>query len=150
MKKAGDLLSSFLDARILSGAHEYSALFSAWESIAGETIAAHSRIVELERAVLQIEADHPGWIQILQTKQAYLLERLRARFPQLPISGISFRLMRDRQDPPHQKPESVTQSTEQIPPVFVEQSQYETIKDEPFRSLLQRLERSITDRDKNH
>jgi hypothetical protein len=100
MKKAGDLLAAFLDERVLNTAREYSELFSSWQSIAGDKIAAHSRIRELEHSVLLVEADHPGWIQILQTKEKYLLDTLRRRFPDRNITGISFRLSREPPVPP--------------------------------------------------
>jgi len=149
MKKAGDLLSSFLDKRVLEGAREYSDLFTAWETIAGENVAAHSRIVELDRSVLQVEADHPGWIQILQTRQADLLERIRRRFPQLNIAGISFRLMWDRQDLPdgEKRPVAATEARSEATDA---NAGYESIKDESFKGLLRRLEQSIRDRNKNH
>jgi hypothetical protein len=98
MKKAGDLLAAFLDERMMETARGYSDLFSAWKSIAGDKIAAHSRIRNLERSVLLVEADHPGWVQILQTKQAELLTAVRRRFPDLSIAGISFRLSRNPPD----------------------------------------------------
>ncbi|GHU98182.1 hypothetical protein FACS189483_05850 [Spirochaetia bacterium] len=95
MRKAGDLLASFLDGEVLKRAQGYSDLTSSWKAIAGENIAAHSRIIELERSVLMVEADHPGWIQILQTKQKQLLNAVCRRYPDLLIAGISFRLARD-------------------------------------------------------
>jgi hypothetical protein len=48
--------------------------------------------------VLLIEADHPGWIQILQTRQNELLTVAKRRFPDLDIRGIAFRLSRSRQE----------------------------------------------------
>jgi hypothetical protein len=95
MKRAGELLSGFFDGEVLKKAQGYHDLFSSWTGIAGSTIAAHSRISELEKEVLLVEADHPGWIQILQTKQKVLLDTVRRRFPDLVITGISFRLCRD-------------------------------------------------------
>ncbi len=149
MKKAGELLSSFLDNRVLDGARTYSDLFSTWESIAGENLAAHSRIVELDRGVVQVEADHPGWIQILQTRQSDLLERVRRRFPQLNIAGISFRLMRDRRDPPDGDQKTIADTEERAEP-GTGKNDYDSIQDETFKGLLKRLERSIADRNKNH
>jgi len=101
MKKAGDLLSAFFDRQMLQTAQGYSELFSSWQSIAGEKVACHSWIRELDRTILLIEADHPGWIQILQSKQAELLDRVRSRFPDLTITGISFRL--GKEGPPSAK-----------------------------------------------
>ncbi|MDR0719647.1 MAG: DUF721 domain-containing protein [Treponema sp.] len=100
MKRAGDLLSSYFDERFMKKAENYGDLFSCWEVLTKENhiaaAAAHSRIKELEGALLLIEADHPGWIQILQTKQRELLKGIIRRFPDLTITGISFYLSRDR------------------------------------------------------
>jgi hypothetical protein len=54
-----------------------------------------------------VEADHPGWIQILQTRQKDLLDTLRRRFPDQHITGISFRL--SREPPPPDNPFPVVQ-----------------------------------------
>jgi hypothetical protein len=59
------------------------------------SLSGHSWIRELEKAVLLVEADHPGWIQLLQTKQSELLKVLRRRFPAENIAGISFRLCKE-------------------------------------------------------
>ncbi|MDR2793443.1 MAG: DUF721 domain-containing protein [Treponema sp.] len=96
MKKAGDLLSLFFDEYTAYNTRRISKVFTSWAAIAKEqripAAVDHAKIVELERNIVFIEADHPGWIQILQTKQQELLESFRQRFPELTISGISFRL----------------------------------------------------------
>ena len=99
MKRAGELLSSFIsehfDRRFMEKARAYSEVFSSWAMmLKDQRIAAaadHSRIVELERHVVLVEADHPGWVQILQTKQREILEALQQRFPAFNIRGIAFR-----------------------------------------------------------
>jgi hypothetical protein len=52
----------------------------------------HSRIKELHKDRLIIEADHQGWIQILETKRRQLLSATKRRFPTLVINTISFKL----------------------------------------------------------
>jgi predicted nucleic acid-binding Zn ribbon protein len=98
MKKAGDILALILNDKILKKSQGYSELFLSWELLTEESnIAAaanHSRIKELEGSVLLIEADHPGWVQILKTKQKDLLEKIHRRFPQFSITAISVRLSR--------------------------------------------------------
>ena len=167
MKRAGELLSAFLDEGILKKAKGYHDLFSTWKSIAGDHIGAHSRIVELERSVLLIEADHPGWIQILQMKQRLLLNAVRRRFPELSIAGISFRLSRDperdfQQEPVQHEERNQTgeqnQTEEQNPALEPEdappllddhadkrskQNLYENISSQEFKETLMRLEKSI-------
>ena len=93
-------------------AHSTNGLFSSWSQIVAKVwprsfdadeqkaqdvpaAAVHSRIRELERGVLLVEADHPGWIQILQTKQRELLSAVQRRYPELNIRGIAFRLSRE-------------------------------------------------------
>ncbi|MDR3138945.1 MAG: DUF721 domain-containing protein [Treponema sp.] len=165
MKKAGDLLSVIFDDEILKKAQGYHNLFSSWKIIAGDKIAAHSRIVELERYVLLVEADHPGWIQILRTKQKDLLNAVRRRFPDLSINGIAFRLCRDpgvfqrgdrRGDASEGERPAADGAEEPLaaesPPEAPENSAkeaepprkgYDAITDEHFKETLQRLERSI-------
>ena len=106
MTKIGDLLGAFFDEATLNKAKGYGKLFapSAWETITQTcglaTAAAHSRIATLEHNTLQIEASHPGWIQLLQTKQRELLEQIQSRYPELNIQGISFMLYRAAPAPP--------------------------------------------------
>jgi predicted nucleic acid-binding Zn ribbon protein len=99
MKKAGDFLASLLDASLMEKAAGYSKLFTSWPAVTQEvrmpSLSGHSWIRELEKSVLLVEADHPGWIQLLQTKQSELLETLRRRFPGENITGISFRLSKE-------------------------------------------------------
>jgi hypothetical protein len=154
MKKAGDLLSLFIDGEILKKARGYSDLAQSWKSIAGDNLAAHSRIVDLKLSVLMVEADHPGWIQILQTKQKALLQGVSRRFPDLQITGISFRLSRDpaeqaaeEAEPRRSLPEEAetveeanrktVASEESVLPTDADP--YAHISDEQFRETLKRL-----------
>ena len=111
MKKAGDIVAALFRDKFgpdfLKTARENADLFSSWQKIVAEawprksddredipTAASHSKIAELERGILLIEADHPGWIQILQTKQSELLSAVQRRYPDLGIQAIAFRLGR--------------------------------------------------------
>jgi hypothetical protein len=147
VKKIGELLSAFFDEDTIKKAQGYNALFSSWRDIAGESLAAHSRIVELEKSVLRIEADHPGWIQILQIRQKSLLGRVCRKFPTLNITGISFKLSRNPAVPvwpdhgtePDVLPE--TEGAKDAPGVAPESLQelYAKIDDEGLRESLKRI-----------
>jgi hypothetical protein len=147
VKKIGELLSAFFDEDTIEKARGYNDLFSSWGDIAGENIAAHSRIVELEKSVLRIEADHPGWIQILQIRQKGLLNRVCRKFPALNITGISFRLSRNPGTPVRSErdaePDALkeTESTEAVPEITAENLQelYAKIKDDELRESLKRI-----------
>ena len=117
MKKAGEIISLLLKQRFgvdfVDNARSSSEMFSSWEKTVCQVwpqgddqrkedipaVAVHSRIKELERGVLIVEADHPGWIQILQTKQTELLQAIQYRYPKQDIRGIAFRLSRETLSP---------------------------------------------------
>jgi hypothetical protein len=164
MKRAGDLLSVLFDERLMRKAQGYSKLFASWADITKKNgIAAaadHSRIRELDRGLIQIEADHPGWIQILQTKESTLLDDFRRCFPNLEISGISLRLSRGGPrlgdaGTGEQKPEAVTEDAKEPAGTNNEAARqnqtenrgYDTIKNGAFRETLQRLEQSIAEKE---
>jgi hypothetical protein len=117
MRKAGDIISLLFKQRFgedfVDNARYSAELFNSWEKTVCQVwpkgddqknedipaAAVHSRIKELERGVLIVEADHPGWIQILQTKQAELLQAIQYRYPKQDIRGIAFRLSRETFSP---------------------------------------------------
>ena len=151
MKKAGELLGSFFDRELMRSAQSYSEFFSAWKRIVGDHIAAHSRIVELEKTVLVVEADHPGWIQLIQMRRTSILDAIRGQFPDLTVTAISIKLKKNGASPtesvPNERPiEKV--AIEEPPPVLLEGETasgdpYSAISDESFRDVLKRLEESI-------
>ena len=112
MRRAGDIVSELFREHFGSGfmetANSTAGIFSSWKDIVDElwpgsgepgkgdipAAAVHSSIKNLERGVLFVEADHPGWIQILQTRQADILSVVQKRYPELDIKGIAFRLYR--------------------------------------------------------
>ena len=152
MKKAGELLSAFFDEGLIRSAKGYSDFFSSWKSIVGDRLGAHSRIVELEKSVLLVEADHPGWIQLIQMNRSSILESIHKRFPELPVTAISIKLSSANSvvnsNSPRLSPEDRTGKEEAItaeePPAEEKcRDPYTNISDESFKDLLRRLEQSI-------
>jgi predicted nucleic acid-binding Zn ribbon protein len=150
MKKIGDILSAFFDKDTLEKAKGYGDLFSSWGSLTAKCgipqVAAHSRITGLEKSLLLVEADHPGWVQILQTKQKELLTEVQKRFPGFFTTGIVLRLGRaqavpetadtaSEPRPEHNKPrEKIPENTEERP----------WTGDERLKTALEKLKKSIT------
>ena len=122
MKKASDIITALFNDHFgpdfVESARVSAGLFSSWDRVLAEVLqppfaedlpsavgtavnnaVSNSRIRELEKGVLLIEADHPGWIQILQTKQEELLLTFQHKFPELDIRGISFKLSAQRRRP---------------------------------------------------
>ncbi|MDR0624806.1 MAG: DUF721 domain-containing protein [Treponema sp.] len=167
MRKIGDMLSLIIDEKMIHKAQGYSKLFASWAWLTKKygiaAAADHSRIREMDRNVLLVEADHPGWIQILQTKEHKLLADLQGQFPDLGIAGISFRLSRTPPQPevsPEEEHESADKGvSEEIPAAapFSEETvsrgkktAYEKIKDKELRETLKSLERSVMAGKKRH
>jgi hypothetical protein len=165
MKTAGDILSTLFDERFMKKAQGYSKLFDSWADITAKngiaSAADHSRIKELDRGILLVETDHPGWKQILQTKQSQLLNDFRRRFPDMDISAISLMLSRDTlrgESPTDEK--TKTEIAEELPipdavetveqPAIEEPSSsgYDAIRDRAFREKLIKLGESIAEREK--
>lgn len=165
MTKAGDFLSAILDNRTFGKAKEYSRLFSSWEQLTikhGAAAAAfHARIQDVQRGIIMVEADHPGWIQLLQTKEYALLADLQKTFPELNISGIAFKLSktpRIHNEPPSFAPsetdnaqngtpqnngESGGAEPETVNAAIETASGLDRIKDETLKEKLRSLEESV-------
>lgn len=93
IKKASELLKSvFGDVEIVKKAGRQHELLKAWTRLAGERLASHSRIVDLRETCLEVETDHPGWIQLLRMREKRILEGLRALFPEIEIKNMSIRI----------------------------------------------------------
>ena len=92
MRRADELIHRFLDSIGQPEGSSYVGLFSSWQSVAGERIAAHAQPVDIRGHTLIIEADHPGWVQMVMMRRERIIGELSRRFPELKITGISVRL----------------------------------------------------------
>ena len=154
MKRIGDVLSVIFDDGMVKKARGYSLFFSCWKDLAEKNgIAAaadHSWIKSLERGLVWIEVDHPGWKQVLQTKESKLLSDFRRRFPEMDISGISIMLSRPGAYPESTEDNSAVESAVSEAPPFLEDTKpvpstegYSAIKDESLKDALMRLEQNV-------
>ena len=64
----------------------------------GANLAAHSRIVDLKNGVLLVEADHPGWIELLQLRKQFILKGLSFYARDMQVQTLAFRLAGRRGD----------------------------------------------------
>lgn len=94
-RKASDLLGAILSPQVAATVEGWSAFFGFWGKAAGPNLAAHSRPVDVRNGIVFVEAEHPGWIQLLQMNQHRIIETIRHAFPELGITGIAFRLSKD-------------------------------------------------------
>jgi hypothetical protein len=140
IKDVSSLLAAFFDEEKLSRGGRYAEFFGSWKAIAGERLAAHSRISDIDKGLLIVEAEHPGWIQLLQIRQTEILSAVTQRYPELGLRGVIFRLAQESAAglrAPAGKGQESTQDTsepEQLAgkPAFIDpelQSLFERLKD---------------------
>ncbi|MFA6507696.1 MAG: DUF721 domain-containing protein, partial [Treponemataceae bacterium] len=136
---------------IMRTAKGYSEFFSSWKGIVGDHLSAHSRIVELDKTVLVVEADHPGWIQLIQMKRTTILESIRRQFPELTVTAISIKLRKSgsadlilqKTKRPIEIADTEKSTIVEAPGEDIIRDPYAKISDESFKDLLRRLEQSI-------
>jgi len=162
MKRIGDLISTIFDEKFIEKTKGYSTLFDCWEDLMLKNGIAravgHSWIKSVEKGLVWIEVDHPGWKQILQTKESKLLHDFKYRFPDMGISGISIVLCRPgsqdaRLQPPAGRAKASATSEERdfssvstiIPATETRDDKYDTIKDGALKEVLARLEKRISE-----
>ena len=146
IKDVSALLASFFDEGKLHRGERFSGFFSSWETIVGPRLAAHSKVADIDRGMLIIEAEHPGWIQLLQLRQSSILEDVARRYPELGLRSIGFRLV--GQGPPASVPSA---NTNDLPvPVHETAEEIESharalddINDPEFRALLSSLKKTM-------
>jgi len=159
MKRVGELISTIFDEKFIEKTKGYSAFFDCWEDLMVKngiaSAAGHSWIKSAEKGLVWIEVDHPGWKQILQTKESKLLHDFRYRFPDMGISGISIVLCKPGSD----NREQGTGNREQReksgavgiiasvagPVAETQDTQYSEIKDEALKQIFMRLEKHIAE-----
>lgn len=158
MKRIGDIITYVFDENMMDKADRYSIFFSCWKDMTDKNgipaAATHSWIKSLDNGLVWIEVDHPGWKQILQTKERKLLYDFRYRFPNMGISGISIMLCRPGTRPENTKSKPVVENVAKegecdVSPCTDDQPQdfeYGDIKNKALKKLLMRLEKSIVDR----
>jgi hypothetical protein len=154
IKDVSALLSAFFDADHIRKGEEAAGFFSSWPQIVGPRLAAHSRIADVDKGILIIEAEHPGWIQLLQLRQSAVLEHISKRFPELGLRGVAFRLAM-RNSPNKGKEKNEERRDPEPDPAPTPETEAEgkrsseslaNIPDEGFRALLSSLRDTINDK----
>ena len=149
IKDVSSLLSSFFNEEKQRQGERYSGFFASWPSIVGPRLAAHSRVLDIDKGLLVIEAEHPGWIQLLQLRQSSILEDASRRYPELALRGIAFRLSghagaTGASPAPRKEIAADEPLPEPDPEKAAEQaSALEGIVDPEFRALLKSLKKTM-------
>jgi len=71
---------------------EAPACMRSWADAVGEKIASHSRVIDVDRGVVVVEVDHPGWSQQILFRKKSILSSLSRQFPGLEIKNLMLRV----------------------------------------------------------
>ncbi len=148
IKDVSSLLSSFLNEDKLRHGEHFAEFFDAWPSLVGTRFASHSHVVDIDKGLLIVEAEHPGWIQLLQMRQSKILEDAVRRYPELGLRGIAFKLASQaekvkRASVPAGEPSNKTLEVEDLQNEAPQANALEQIADPEFRALLKGLRDSL-------
>lgn len=126
IKSASELLSSFFDADLAAKGREYSGFSKSWRTIAGPRLGEHTKPVDIRHGILIIEAEHQGWMQLLQMEQDRLLQEIGVKYADLGIRGIAFRLSAGMPPAPEAIPQVPERPVEQKDRVDTAESEKKT------------------------
>jgi len=163
-RKASEIIGAILSPDVAAKAGSWSRFFGSWERAAGERLSAHSRPVDVRNGIVIVEADHPGWVQLLQLEQKRILDAIKRSFPELGISGIAFKTAKDRSvylspdrsagskdavaadEPEGDDEQAGSQAAEQGKRTVKET--IDAVEDQGFREILTSLAKAIGKKDK--
>jgi len=146
VKDVSLLLSAFFDAEKRRRGEMYSNFFALWPSLVGPRIAAHSRILDVDKGLLIVEAEHPGWVQLLQLRQSSIVEGVSRRFPELGLRGIAFRLSGENYSSPSPTAPAAAEEERSLETEEEQKARVRTLEDiaDPkFRAILSDLEKTL-------
>lgn len=95
---AADIISKVFTNIDKASVENTNALFNAWRetvkkvNVYGEKLVAHTKIIDLKNSTLLVETDHPGWSQILQMNENFIIRGLNWKVPELAVKNLMIRL----------------------------------------------------------
>ena len=88
MEKAGDILKKYFKTLNIDKKTGSVSIFHGWNAIVDSGLASHSEVIEIEKSVLFIKVDHPGWAQTIIFKKKNILRKIKQRYPDLNVKDI--------------------------------------------------------------
>ncbi len=144
LDKASDVLKTlpFFNNISSNEAESYSGMFQSWEKIVGKKLAGYSRIRDLDKNSLIVEADHPAIIQLLQMNYSQTLNRLNFKYPDLKISDIRILLKNpDFEIENSKKPSTLAGDTDNVENNNRKPVDLNSIDNEIFKELLLKMKK---------
>jgi len=90
-RTAAELVTRLFDSLDNEKFQQAGAFSKSWKTVVGDRIAAHSRIIDVDKGSIVVEVDHPGWGQQIQLARKRILSSLSSSFPELNIERLVIR-----------------------------------------------------------
>lgn len=124
---------------------ELGRFYANWKTIVGDRFYSHTRPADIKNGILIIEAEHSGWISLMQFQAGAIQKKVQAKFPELKITGVAFRLYNQLEsEPPKKKQDQIAEahSAVQEPPKELHEI-LDKIEDANFKTLLEHVSISL-------
>lgn len=141
-RKASDLVSVFFDGISSDEMNQSMSFIRGWKNTVGDKIAAHSKIIDLDKGFIIVEVDHPGWSQQILLQKKRIISTLSRSFPELYIKNLQIRVVTECTTPYKKQKSEVGEG---ISRVSVEETDVPMNKELPdeLKEVLARLKDSI-------
>lgn len=90
-ERIGGLLKQVFGARGMEERLNRYQAWLIWDQVVGKQIAARARPLRFRQGVLEVQVDHPVWMQQLQMLKPQILEKLNRQLPNAKIEDIFLR-----------------------------------------------------------
>jgi hypothetical protein len=141
-RKASDIVSALFSGLERESLERSNSLVRGWKETVDPKVAAHSRIVDLDKGNLIVEVDHPGWSQQLLLSKKRILDSLSRSFPDLEFRNLVIRVVSECKEPYKKTDEvvgsGIPRAAEEEPDVEVRQD-----VDDELKNVLEKLKNSI-------
>lgn len=94
----GDMILSVFSNIDADKTKKSNELFGVWKTVVakvgmnGDRLAEYTHPVDLKNGILLVESDHPGWTQLLQLNEKFIITGLNRAVPDLKITSLAYRL----------------------------------------------------------
>lgn len=141
-RKASDVVTALFSGLEQESLSRSNNLVRGWKETVGPKLAAHSKVIDLDKGNLVIEVDHPGWSQQLLFEKKRIIDTLSRNFPDLQFRNIVIRVVSECSYPYKKNEETVGSG---VPRVVEEEEDVEVRQDvdDELKKVLEKLKNSI-------
>lgn len=142
VKKVSELVTALFSNLDSGEMKQANSFIRSWKEIVGEKIGAHSKILDVDRGMIIVEVDHPGWSQQLLFRKKQILDGLSRNYPDLCIKNMMIRVVSECSTPYIKQDLEVGSGVKRIEPEEADIILPETM-DSGLKEVLEKLKNSI-------